>query len=78
MVLHTFLVNFQASYTLGWPLYGIILSIALNMGLHRDGALFNLDPYETEMRRRLWSILVMVDGYARAHNFISIITNLQG
>lgn len=41
----------------------MILSIALNMGLHRDGELFKLDPFETEMRRRLWSILVMLDGY---------------
>ena len=32
------------------------------MGLHRDGALFNLDPFVTEMRRRVWSILVMLDG----------------
>lgn len=40
----------------------MIIAIALNMGLHRDGELFKLDPYETEMRRRLWSILVMVDG----------------
>ena len=61
-MLHTFLNNFQAGYSLGWPLYGMIISIALNMGLHRDGALFGLDPFETEMRRRLWSILVMVDG----------------
>ena len=41
----------------------MIISIALNMGLHRDGALFKLDPYETEMRRRVWAILVMIDGY---------------
>jgi hypothetical protein len=40
----------------------IIISIALNMGLHRDGALFKLDPFETEMRRRVWAILVMLDG----------------
>jgi hypothetical protein len=33
------------------------------MGLHRDGALFNLDPFVTELRRRVWSILVMMDGY---------------
>lgn len=32
------------------------------MGLHRDGALFNLDPFATEMRRRMWSMLVMLDG----------------
>lgn len=51
------------TYNLGWPLFGMIVSIALNMGLHRDGSLFNLDPYETEVRRRIWSILIMIDGY---------------
>jgi hypothetical protein len=63
IILHNLLMGFHMSYSLGWPLYGIILSIALNMGLHRDGALFNLDPFETEMRRRAWSCLVMLDGY---------------
>ena len=40
----------------------MIVSIALNMGLHRDGEQFGLDAYETELRRRVWSILVMIDG----------------
>ena len=40
----------------------MIVSIALHMGLHRDGEQFGLDAYETEMRRRVWSILVMIDG----------------
>jgi hypothetical protein len=40
----------------------MIVSIALSMGLHRDGALFNLDPFVSEMRRRVWSILVILDG----------------
>jgi Fungal specific transcription factor domain len=61
-VLYTFLTSFPINY-MGWPLFGMIVSIALNMGLHRDGSLFNLDPYETEIRRRLWSILLMIDGY---------------
>jgi hypothetical protein len=62
-VLYTFLASFPINYNMGWPLFGMIVSIALNMGLHRDGSLFNLDPYETEIRRRLWSILLMIDGY---------------
>jgi hypothetical protein len=40
----------------------MIVSIALNMGLHRDGEQFGLDAYETEMRRRVWCCLVMLDG----------------
>jgi Fungal specific transcription factor domain len=40
----------------------MIVSIALNMGLHRDGEQFGLDAYETEMRRRIWCCLVMLDG----------------
>lgn len=62
-MLFTYIISFEIAYTMGWPLFGMIVSIALNMGLHRDGSLFNLDPYETEVRRRLWSILVMIDGY---------------
>jgi hypothetical protein len=54
---------FMGSPSLNLVDESMIISIALNMGLHRDGELFKLDPYETEMRRRIWSILVMVDGY---------------
>ncbi|RYC81528.1 hypothetical protein BFJ63_vAg15575 [Fusarium oxysporum f. sp. narcissi] len=31
-----------------------VLFIAINMGYHQDGELFNLTPFETEMRRRIW------------------------
>lgn len=31
------------------------------MGLHRDGELLNLTPFETEMRRRLWWQIIMQD-----------------
>ncbi|MCJ1403938.1 hypothetical protein MMC11_007161 [Xylographa trunciseda] len=37
-----------------WTMTGIATRIANAMGLHRDGAQFRLDPFETEMRRRLW------------------------
>ena len=31
------------------------------MGLHRDGELLGLKPFETEMRRRLWWQIIMLD-----------------
>ncbi len=33
------------------------------MGLHRDGASLGLLPFETEMRRRLWWQIVLLDGH---------------
>ncbi|KAI1805903.1 fungal-specific transcription factor domain-containing protein [Daldinia bambusicola] len=35
-------------------LTGIGVRLAQRMGLHRDGAQFNLSPFEVEERRRLW------------------------
>ena len=32
----------------------LMVNIAQSMGLHRDGEQFNLSPFETEMRRRVW------------------------
>ncbi|OBT80291.1 hypothetical protein VF21_00680 [Pseudogymnoascus sp. 05NY08] len=44
-------------------LIGVAVRLALRMGLHRDPAKVggNLTPYQGEMRRRLWHILVQVD-----------------
>lgn len=40
------------------------------MGLHRDGDSLNLTPYETEMRRRLWWQIIMLDTkYAMVSGF---------
>ncbi|KAK4073254.1 transcriptional regulator family: Fungal Specific TF [Trichoderma aggressivum f. europaeum] len=35
-------------------LLGVVIRNAQAVGLHRDGTKFNLSPYETEWRRRLW------------------------
>ncbi|KFY71175.1 hypothetical protein V499_08621 [Pseudogymnoascus sp. VKM F-103] len=44
-------------------LIGIAVRLALRMGLHRDPAKVggSLTPYQGEMRRRLWHILIQVD-----------------
>ncbi len=42
--------------------------IAQSLGLHRDGSKFGLDPFQTEMRRRVWWHLVLLDAdSARDH-----------
>ncbi|KAK2606278.1 hypothetical protein QQS21_003326 [Conoideocrella luteorostrata] len=42
-------------------LSGIAVRLARKMGLHRDGVGLGLSPFETEMRRRLWWHIVLVD-----------------
>ncbi|KAJ4016424.1 hypothetical protein NW752_003551 [Fusarium irregulare] len=44
-----------------WSLTGLIAHLAQGMGLHRDGSHFGLSPFETEMRRRLWWSLLLLD-----------------
>ncbi|KAK7708642.1 hypothetical protein SLS64_006744 [Diaporthe eres] len=44
-----------------WILNGVVIRIAQKMGLHRDGELLGLKPFETEMRRRLWWQIIMLD-----------------
>jgi len=44
-----------------WTLTGLAIRIAQSLGLHRDGEQFGLTPFETEMRRRLWWQVVILD-----------------
>ncbi|KAF4975659.1 hypothetical protein FZEAL_7594 [Fusarium zealandicum] len=44
-----------------WSLTGLVVHLAQGMGLHRDGSHFGLSPFETEMRRRLWWSLLVLD-----------------
>lgn len=37
-----------------WTLTGLVIRMAQALGVHRDGQVFGLSPFETEMRRRLW------------------------
>ncbi|TPX07638.1 uncharacterized protein E0L32_010636 [Thyridium curvatum] len=42
-------------------LIGIAVRIAQRIGLHRDGAQFNVPPFEAELRRRLWWQIAIFD-----------------
>ncbi|KAJ6014281.1 hypothetical protein N7540_008872 [Penicillium herquei] len=52
--------NEDASRT-AWSLTALVVHIARSMGLHRDGAAFGLRPLETELRRRLWWHICLLD-----------------
>lgn len=52
--------NEDASRT-AWSMTALIFHIAQAMGLHRDGESFGLRPLETEIRRRLWWHICLLD-----------------
>lgn len=44
-----------------WSLTGLALRLAQSLGVHRDGINLGLSPFDTEMRRRLWWQLCILD-----------------
>ncbi|KAH8805765.1 fungal-specific transcription factor domain-containing protein [Xylogone sp. PMI_703] len=44
-----------------YTMTGVAVRLAQLQGLHRDGTLFGLSPFETEMRRRLWWNICTLD-----------------
>ncbi|KAL5359723.1 fungal-specific transcription factor domain-containing protein [Aspergillus floccosus] len=44
-----------------WAMTALVLRLAQGLGLHRDGTNFGLKPFETEMRRRLWWHICLLD-----------------
>jgi hypothetical protein len=40
---------------------GLAIRIAYGMGVHRDGELFKLKPLESELRRRVWHHIALLD-----------------
>ena len=44
-----------------WILSGVATRTAHGMGVHRDGTVLGLPPFETEMRRRLWLQIILLD-----------------
>ncbi|KAL4800567.1 fungal-specific transcription factor domain-containing protein [Aspergillus venezuelensis] len=45
-----------------WVMFGVILRLAMHVGLHRDGSRFpGLSCFEVEMRRRVWAFIIQAD-----------------
>lgn len=47
-----------------WALGGLAIHLAQALGIHRDGEHFGLNPFDTEMRRRLWWQISLLDNRA--------------
>ncbi|CAJ2508055.1 Uu.00g092410.m01.CDS01 [Anthostomella pinea] len=61
MVLYLFSLIGRYDRHAAWILNGVTVRIAQKMGLHRDGEFLGLSPFETEMRRRIWWQIVLLD-----------------
>jgi hypothetical protein len=48
-----------------WMLSGIAQRTGQRIGLHRDGDILGLPPFEAEIRRRLWWQIVMMEGFSQ-------------
>ncbi|PWY90680.1 hypothetical protein BO70DRAFT_384331 [Aspergillus heteromorphus CBS 117.55] len=57
-------VRTQADPHTFWIWTGVAVRISQRMGLHRDGEILGLPPFEVQMRRRLFWQLLPLDGYA--------------
>ncbi|KFY07462.1 hypothetical protein V492_07124 [Pseudogymnoascus sp. VKM F-4246] len=44
-----------------WSLTGLAIRLSIGLGLHRDGSKMGLSPFDTEMRRRVWWSLCVID-----------------
>lgn len=61
LVLHTISLRDTVDPRTLWTMSGVAMRIAEAMGLHRDGTVLGLPPFESEIRRRIWWQLKMND-----------------
>ncbi|ORY71978.1 fungal-specific transcription factor domain-containing protein [Pseudomassariella vexata] len=61
MVLYLMSLSGRYDRHAAWILNGVIVRIAQKMGLHRDGDTLGLPAFESEMRRRVWWQIVLLD-----------------
>ncbi|EFQ31543.1 fungal specific transcription factor domain-containing protein [Colletotrichum graminicola] len=74
LVLYLVSVQGQLDRHAAWVLTGALVRIAQRMGLHRDGELLGLSPFETEIRRRIWwQIILLESKYAVLAGFCDAI-----
>ncbi|RDA91809.1 hypothetical protein CP533_2832 [Ophiocordyceps camponoti-saundersi (nom. inval.)] len=61
LVLYMYSLQGRYDRHAAWILCGTVVRIAQKMGYHRDGEMLSLDPFQTEMRRRIWWQIVVQD-----------------
>ncbi|KAI3548719.1 C6 zinc finger protein [Colletotrichum filicis] len=53
-----------------WVMSGVCIRSAQRLGLHRDGSQLGISPFQTELRRRVWWNIVLLDfRFAMASGF---------
>lgn len=55
----------------GWTLTGLLIHAAQLIGLHRDGEHFRLPPFDCEIRRRVWWLVVGYDARVAGDHVLS-------
>lgn len=60
-VLYLSVVRCEDESRVSWALTRSAIGVAQTLGLHRDGANFDLSPFDIEMRRRCWWQLCILD-----------------
>ncbi|EER43359.1 C6 transcription factor [Histoplasma capsulatum H143] len=63
-VLYLISIRRACNHQILWIYSGILLRIAQRIGLHRDGSVFGISVFETEMHRRLWWQIISLDIYS--------------
>ncbi|KIW58640.1 hypothetical protein PV05_03141 [Exophiala xenobiotica] len=51
----------SANKTYIWSMTGLLIRLASKLGLHRDPVALGLPPFQSEMRRRLWWQILILD-----------------
>ncbi|KAF4449181.1 fungal specific transcription factor domain-containing protein [Fusarium austroafricanum] len=62
--LHLLSLRHLCDHDILWLLTGLATRMGQRMGLHRESSLRGLQPFEAEIRRRVWWQIVILDGRA--------------
>ncbi|KAL8943689.1 MAG: hypothetical protein Q9216_000888 [Gyalolechia sp. 2 TL-2023] len=64
LVIYLICIRCHDDTRLAWTLTSLAIRIAHALDLHRDDSSASLSPFNTEMRRRLWWQIIILDGRA--------------
>ncbi|KAK1711198.1 uncharacterized protein BDZ83DRAFT_122288 [Colletotrichum acutatum] len=70
LVLQLVAIPDRESAHANWIMSGVCIRSAQRLGLHRDGSQLGISPFQTELRRRVWWNIVLLDfRFAMASGF---------
>ncbi|KAH7120542.1 fungal-specific transcription factor domain-containing protein [Dactylonectria macrodidyma] len=78
LILYLLSIQNPENFHYAWVFSGVCIRIAQKLGLHRDGERLGLSPFETEMRRRAWWQIFMLDMNSAVMSGLSPSTQPRG